>query len=314
MTKLIYKYFGPGLAEIALSDNGATLKCSLPKDFNDPYELFLTVNFNADPGALACYQEAIGSIPQLPTTCFSSSPAISPMWAHYGLNVTGFVVEFNEDLLKKHFPEARFDDVSYRDAADDGLTEMLYRVHVIKKPRYTYFLQGGVFHAAYYTKTSAWAYEVERRMVADGKDVRNASGLLLLDVPASYVTAIIAGARAEPDLVAALQQRAASFGCAFFQMQIGRTHIAPFFRDLAGAPNVFDGEKIVPAENSCKSCKEPLDAGKERCSWCQITNEHRLEAAVGNPYRILDHFGGLDDYIKSMNDITEKYNKSKERS
>lgn len=314
MTKLIYKYLGPDLAEVALSNNGATLKCSLPKDFNDPYELFLTVDFNAAPGALACYQEAIGSIPQLPTTCFSSSPAISPMWAHYGLNVTGFVVEFNEDLLKKQFPEARFDDVSYRDAADDSLTEMLYRVHVIKKPRYTYFLRSGVFHAAYYTKTSSWAYEVERRMLADEKDVRNASDLLLLDVPANCVTAIIAGARAAPDLVFALQQRAASLGCAFFQMQIGRTHVEPFFRDIAGVPHVFDGEKISPAANSCETCKEPLDLGIEMCSWCQITDEHRLEAAVSNPYRILDHYGGLGDYIESMNEITKRINKSKERS
>ncbi|HKR75503.1 MAG TPA: DUF2971 domain-containing protein [Rhodanobacter sp.] len=311
MPKLIYKYFGPSLAEIALSDDGATLKCSLPKDFNDPYELFLTVDFKADPGALACYQEAIGSIPQLPTTCFSNSPAISPMWAHYGLNVTGFAVAFNEDLLKEHFPEAQFGDVSYQDKANDGLTEMLYRVHVIKKPRYTYFLQGGVFHAAYYTKTSAWAYEVERRMVAAETDVRVASDLLLLDVPASCVTAIIAGARADPMLVAALEQRATNFGCAFYRMQIGRTHIEPFFRNASGAPHVFDGARIVPAANICKACKEPLDVGKETCSWCQITDEHRLEAAAGNPYRILDRIGELDNYIKSMDGITEKYSKTK---
>ena len=32
-----------------------TLKCSLPNDFNDPYELFLTIDFNEEPDALAFY-------------------------------------------------------------------------------------------------------------------------------------------------------------------------------------------------------------------------------------------------------------------
>ena len=314
MSKLIYKYFGPSLADIALSENGATLKFSLPKDFNDPYELFLTVDFKSDPGALACYQEVIGEIPQLPTTCFSNSPAISPMWAHYGLNVTGFVVEFNEELLTEAFPDAQFGDLTYRDAADDALTEMLYRVHVIRKPRYTYFLQGGVFHAAYYTKTSAWAYELERRMIVRGKDVRTSANLLLLDVPASCVTAIIAGARAAPNLVDALKKRAVDFGCDFYQMQIGKTQIDPFFLNADGITHIFKGGSIVPADNSCEKCNEPIEADQERCSWCMITEEHRIEAAAGNAYRILDRMGALNGYIESMNEITEKYNKTRTRS
>jgi hypothetical protein len=50
-----------------------TLKCSLPKDFNDPYELFLTIDFNEEPDALAFYADAVGDLAQLPTTCFSRS-------------------------------------------------------------------------------------------------------------------------------------------------------------------------------------------------------------------------------------------------
>ena len=37
-----------------------TLKCSLPRNFNDPYELFLTVNFREKPEALAFYTDVIG--------------------------------------------------------------------------------------------------------------------------------------------------------------------------------------------------------------------------------------------------------------
>lgn len=314
MAKYIYKYFGPSLASIALSDGGATLKCSLPKDFNDPYELFLTVDFSSDAGALACYQEAIGTIPQLPTTCFSNSPAVSPMWAHYGQNISGFAIEFDEDELKDKFLESRFNDVRYQDEASEGLTDMLHRVHVIGKPRYTYFLQGGVFHAAYFTKTTAWSYEMERRMLADKSEVRADNDLLLLDVPSTCITAIIAGARSSSALEEQLRKRAKDFGCRFFKMQIGKTTISPYFLDASGEPHVFNGESIVPAEHSCESCNEPLKSNDSRCSWCQINDEHRLEAAIRNPYRMLARINHLEEYIKSMDDITERLNKSRESS
>lgn len=314
MAKYIYKYFGQALANIVLSDNGATLKCSLPKDFNDPYELFLTVDFSSDAGALASYQEAIGTIPQLPTTCFSNSPAIAPMWAHYGQNVTGFVIEFDEDELKSKFPESFFKDILYQDEADDGLTEMLHRVHVIGKPRYTYFLQGGVFHAAYFTKTTAWSYEMERRMLADKSEVRSAGDLLLLDVPSDCITTIIAGARSDPALVEELKKRANNFGCRFFKMQIGKTTAAPYFIDSSGAPHTFSGGSIVSAEYSCESCNEPIKTDNSRCSWCQISDEDRLEAAYRNPYRMLARINHLEEYIKSMDSITERLNKSRESS
>lgn len=304
MTKKIYKYFGPDLSNVALSADGAVLKCSLPKDFNDPYELFLTVDFSSDASALACYQEAIGSIPQLPTTCFSNSPAVSPMWAHYGKNVSGFVLEIDEDELKEAFPESRLDDVRYQDEADDGLTDMLHRAHVIGKPRYTYFLQGGTFNAAYFTKASCWSYEVERRMIAAESEVRNAGELLLLDVPMNCITAIIAGSRADDKLAKDLAAHAGRFGCSFFRMQIGRTTISPYFLDTDDTTFTFDGERLIPAEHSCETCKEPCPQANPKCSWCQITDEQRYEAAIRNPYRMLDRVGRLDSYLESMNRIT----------
>lgn len=304
MSKKIYKYLGPSLSQLALSTEGAMFKCSLPRDFNDPYELFLTVDFSSDAGALACYQEAIGSIPQLPTTCFSNSPAVSPMWAHYGQNVSGFVVEIDEEALIEAFPQSRLKDVRYQDNADAGLTEMLYRAHVIGKPRYTYFLQGGTFNAAYFTKASCWAYEMERRMIVDESAVRCSGELLLLDVPKSCITAVIAGARADEVLINELAGHATTFGCSFFQMKIGRTTISPYFLDGEGTPFIFNGERLVVADHPCESCKEPISEGNSACSWCQITDEHRYDAAIRNPYRILDHIGHLDSYLESMNKIT----------
>lgn len=41
--KSIYKYLGPEMIDKVFQTDGVTLRCSLPKDFNDPYELFLTL-------------------------------------------------------------------------------------------------------------------------------------------------------------------------------------------------------------------------------------------------------------------------------
>jgi hypothetical protein len=88
MSNKIYKYVGSSnLNNVLASAEQVTLKCSYPKDFNDPYELFLTINFNEKPDALAFYSEVIGDLPQLPTTCFSRSPSVIPMWAHYAQNL-----------------------------------------------------------------------------------------------------------------------------------------------------------------------------------------------------------------------------------
>jgi hypothetical protein len=65
MSKKIYEYVGPEHVDRVLhSSNVVTLKCSLPKEFNDPYELFLTIDFNEEPDALAYYADAIGELPE----------------------------------------------------------------------------------------------------------------------------------------------------------------------------------------------------------------------------------------------------------
>ena len=70
----LYKYVGASyLDQVVGLDGKVTLKCSHPRDFNDPYELFLAVDGNNDPEALAFYAEVVGDLPQIPTTCFSRS-------------------------------------------------------------------------------------------------------------------------------------------------------------------------------------------------------------------------------------------------
>jgi hypothetical protein len=236
-SKNIYKYVGPERFDAVFqSANFSTLKCSLPGDFNDPYELFLTIDFNERPDALAYYADLIGDLPQHPTTCFSRSPIVLPMWAHYAQNLSGFVIEFSEDELARGISESTFDDVTYSDSPKSELSEMLYRAYVIGKFRYAYFLQRGVLHTAYFTKASCWSYEQERRLVVPTSATPQEGQLTLLDVPCSCITSVIAGPRAGERTKQLLAQRAKHVGCNYFELRIGRSSAIPFLVDQTGQP------------------------------------------------------------------------------
>lgn len=306
----IYKYIGPEhVDKVFQSSDAVTLKCSLPKDFNDPYELFLTIDFNEEPDALAFYADAIGELPQFPTTCFSRSPAVIPMWAHYAQNHQGFVVEFSEDGLVKAFADSRFGDVRYSDSPSEGLTDMLYRAYKIGKMRYTYFLRGGVFNAAYFTKASCWSYEQERRMIVSESGTRKVGPMILLDAPNDCITSIICGPRASEPTRLALIKKAEEIGCRYFELRIGKISATPYFVDKEGEPFSFDLSEIVPSHQYCETCKEPIAQAAEQCSWCQIDDELRQHVASRNPFRILDRYGMLESYVAGMDAVGAKIRK-----
>jgi hypothetical protein len=308
-SKKIYKYIGPERTDkVFHSSDVVTLKCSLPKEFNDPYELFLTIDFNERPDALAYYADAISELPQFPTTCFSRSPVVIPMWAHYAQNHQGFVVEFSEDGLVKAFPESHFGDVSYSDAPKHDLSDILYRAYEIGKPRYTYFLQRGVFNNAYFTKASCWSYEQERRMIVPESYTRQAGPLILLDAPNECITSIICGPRASEQTKLALIEKAKEIDCPYFELRIGKSSAIPYFVDPEGEPFSFDQAEIVPSHQYCNACKEPIAQAAEQCSWCQI-DELRQHVASRNPFRILDRVGRLESYIAEMDAIGGKSKK-----
>ncbi len=307
MSKRIYKYVGQSYLDKVFSSNeNVTLKCSYPKDFNDPYELFLTIDFNESPEVLAFYAEAVGELPQLPTTCFSRSPTVIPMWAHYADNLKGFAIEFDEALLAESFPESGLGDVDYLEEPREGLKEMLLRAHVIGKPRYVHFLHKGVFNAAYYTKATCWSYEQERRMIVRESEIRKTGELMLMDVPKDCVTALVSGPRTSAETLALVRKKASQFGCRHFQLKIGRTSAAPFFVDDDGHSYRFSGTEITSSSHYCSDCKEPTESEAEKCSWCRIDDSHRNEAAHRNPYRILAQYGMLDSYIESVEAIGRK--------
>jgi len=303
MSGPIYKYVGPAIIGEVLSGLDCVhLKCSHPEDFQDPYELSLTIDFAVEPEALAFYQEVVGELPQLPTTCFSKSPAIIPMWAHYAFKLEGAVLEFDEHLVQESCPESSFGDVEYRDGLHDGLNGMLHRAHVIGKPRYVYFLQSGVFHAAYFTKATCWSYELERRMVIQEANVRHEPPLMLLDVPIACVTSVVAGPRASEATKALLREFAAHAGTRYLEMRVGRSAAAPYFVEPEGTPHQFNGERIEASSQYCGICGEPTRSG-DLCSWCAMEDAHREQAASSNPFRMLADAGMLESYLDGMDAI-----------
>lgn len=311
MGKNLYKYVNPEHAVDVLGCvDHVTLKCSYPKDFNDPYELFLAIDPKIEPNHLAFYAEVIGEIPQRPTTCFSLSPTVTPMWAHYADSLQGFVIEFNEELLAQHFYQSEFGDVEYRDTPNENVSELLYHASIIGKPRYTYFLRSAVFNAAYFTKATCWNYEFERRMVVQDAAIRRVGNLLLIDVPKSCISALICGPRASPKTIETVRNKARELGCEYYEIKIGKGSAEPFFVDENNKTYVFNGAAISKADNVCSLCNEPLATELELCALCRMDDSHKLQAAQRNVYRILADRGLLADYIDGMDEIGRKDFKS----
>jgi hypothetical protein len=116
----IYKYFSQDVFDFVFQDDDQIgLKCSHPKDYNDPYELFLGVDLEVGTEGLSTYKVVVGDLPQFYTTCFSISASSSPMWAHYANNHTGFVVEFDRNDLIDSIDGSSINDISYRDSPDE---------------------------------------------------------------------------------------------------------------------------------------------------------------------------------------------------
>lgn len=296
----IYKYCSPRIVDNVFSIDGkAALKFSMPNEFNDPYELFLTIDFNRDPEELAFYLDLIGDNLQYPTTCFSLSPSVVPMWAHYAENHRGFVIEFSEEKLAREFEKSRFGSVTYSDSPAHDLSELLMKAHQIRKFRHNLWLIEAVLSAGYFTKTQCWSYEQERRMIVEQSMTRSVGDIMLLDVPRDAITGIVCGAKATDETKAKLKDIADGIGCNYLELRVGRSSATPYMVDNAGNPFHFGAGKIDPTQFYCEECQEPTTEGVFRCSWCSIDDEARYQAAMSNSFRILDRHGLLDDYLRN---------------
>lgn len=307
MSRKIYKYFSSGVLDLVFQrDECCALKCSLPKDYNDPYELFLGVDTTIPSEDLATYRDIIQELPQLPTTCFSRSPIIPPMWAHYAQNHSGFVLEFDLEEIKATLPDAGLSDVSYRDSPNPGLAESVARGAVTKKPRHAVWLRDAVLHEAYFSKYSIWSYEQECRLVVGQDDVEPISNSDILFLPAACVSAILAGSNSSSEFLDKTGQIAQENDLDWYETVIGNALPSPFFRTDTDTPFLFRDGGIQPAENMCEECSEPTDLSDALCSWCRITDAQKYEAAQGNPFRVLDRIGNLQSYLDEVAKIHKR--------
>ena len=300
----IYKYFSHDVIDLVFQrDNFCGIKCSLPKDYNDPYELFLGMDLNTPADQLAFYNDVISSIPQYPTSCFSKSPIVSPMWAHYANNHTGFVLEFDLEKLQEHLKGNPIWDVSYRSQPHESLKNILQRAAVLKKPRYAYQLQKFVFVESYFTKYDEWKYEKECRFVDMNKVTENIHGNDILFIPCDFVKSIIVGPKFPTDKIDSTISISDANNLNWYELIIGKSHPKPYLRDMDKEAFIFENENISQAQSTCDSCSEPLVEDSELCPWCSITEAHEEDAAKSNPFRMLDSIGQLESYMKSMSEI-----------
>jgi hypothetical protein len=251
-------------------------------------------------------------VTQQPVTCFSKSPLITPMWAHYASNSQGFVAEINEpaldEWLKSKDSDPSFGDIDYRETPREGMQGILDRAYVLSKPRHVGWLQQAIGSTAYYTKQTCWSYEQERRLIADEKNINRINeNLMLLYFPSSFVKSLVVGAKAPQDLKNKIKDISLSIGCNYYEQHIGKSSTTPFFLDGKLQTYIFDGKEIVLHSERCGSCKEPkTNIDSKLCSWCSIDESHEKNAAHRNSFRMLAHAGILEQYIANFRGIGKK--------
>lgn len=307
MARMLYKYFSSEVLELVFDRDGfCGVKCSYPQDYNDPFELFLGVDLSVPSHHLATYRDVVQELPQYPTTCFSKSPIVTPMWAHYAKDHSGFVLEFDTETMREHFKKIAIQDVRYRDAPDPSIAPLLERAAEIAKARYVYMLRSAVLVHAYFSKHTSWTYEQECRLVDQNNFSEDVAGNRILFIPIECVTSIIVGHKSTAPAVEGSRRIAEDNDLNWYHAVIGKSQGSPFLKDAAGQSFVFDSEGIKTAASICDSCSEPVAEGREFCPWCSITEEDNINAASRNPYRLLDHLGLLEGYVNDAGMVRKR--------
>jgi hypothetical protein len=274
--KKLYKYLPPsGLFNKVFSKNAfVSLKASYPRDFNDPYELFLTIRTNGvNPSVLAYYQEILGTVPQEPTVCFSVRPDVVPMWAHYAHEFTGAVIECDEANIRKAFPDARIEDVKYSNTPIAIDVERLEYAYATAKMRHTFLLQDAAFNAAYFTKSKYWSYELERRLLIKRENVTVRGTLMIIQFPIDCVTAIITGPKMKSSIANKLAQFGEKAGFSCSRCTLGGVPCVHFLRTNE------TGASFLTGTSSCKQ-RIPVIPAMSRWEMTLRENATGVESAT----------------------------------
>lgn len=304
----LFKFFPKDedlIDKVFIRENFCAVKCALPQDYNDPYELFLGVDNSVSTHDLAFYNDVVQEIPQIPTTCFSRSAISLPMWAHYASNNMGYVIEYNNEILNSYFPNASIQNMKYISKPDPNIAETLRRASQTLKPRWLGFLRQTVMYNAYFSKLEEWSYEKECRFVATGSYTEKIHSNDLLFIPIQAIKSIILGKNISPSNKDKLIEISEKYNIKIYTFNISKTSSEPFFTDLNGKSFLFNKEDIILAPKVCKACPQPLlNTKSELCEICSITEAHKENAMDRNTFRLLDHAGILDKYMNDFNKIS----------
>lgn len=298
---MLFKFLGPDVVSKALGDDSVSIRFSFPRDYNDPYELFLAPDKPLrDDDVRAYYEFFLHGIPQAPVTCFSRCPDSVLMWAHYCSESSGVCLGFDEDRLVDEFDYAFIHDVEYSDEPATISTDVVEYAATTTKRRHTVRVLEIANRAAYFRKRADWAYEKERRLVVVSDAVHEVGGVQLANVAASCLTVILVGARASESVAELTERRAAAYGVPALRTNYGRLSTQPFFTSASGT-RVWEEPEFVQVARACVDCGEPVNA--ERCEWCALSSDRVAAAGTGNALVIGLRLGVIDGLSLSFDDI-----------
>lgn len=298
---LLFKYLSPEGAAKTLEDEACLhLRFAYPNTYNDPYELFLETDPPLDDCAeRAFYDVLVGTIPQLPTTCFSHVPDSVTMWAHYCREHTGACLVIDEDALVECLEITYVEDVEYSDNPAQISAGGLSFALATGKNRHAVAVRAQAHRAAYFAKRLEWRYEQERRCIVDSRSVEDRGGHLIADIDCSTLRGLIIGARADDALHGLCEVRATEAGIPLMVFRNGRRSYQPFFTRTHNDQVLVWGDGEFVETPSCKECGEPgvLDDDGE-CHWCSITEGERNEAMTSNAMFLFESLGVTEPTVE----------------
>ncbi|MHC1551212.1 hypothetical protein [Phyllobacterium sp. K27] len=156
-----------------------------------------------------------------------------------------------------------------------------------------------MFHG-YFTKYLEWSYEQEVRAVNFENYTEDVNGNKILYVSKKCIATIVSGAKSSEQTRQSLQEAATDLDSEFYLEKIGRSYPTPYLITDTENSRVFAKGEIAVPDGVCGECYEPLRTKGDLCPWCSIDETDKMTAAANNPFRILDNYGLLEQYMKKF--------------
>lgn len=175
---ILYKYYSYGAGISALKSS--MLGFREPAEFNDPFELSNLDNAIGDEDKLRNLEDAIHELKRNVGVLSLTRTALNPlMWAHYGVDHTGFVIGYDVDtpfLIDRQFSLVTVDrgDVLYTSSKaphtlTDETARLIYnlRINAVGFPfeEVDRDAMEIIMRKLFLTKHSSWVYEEEVRVI-----------------------------------------------------------------------------------------------------------------------------------------------------